>query len=119
MEYDSLDDVIAHADEVGVSKVEPFALILMTRCFLVRLLLFAPMRRFIINLTTLSSPTFDPNDVVKAFSALALRGMTSRLARMAGGSSVGAAAQTTSTTPALPIRRSICRRRICRSDRCS
>ncbi len=48
-------------------------------------------------------PTFDPNDVVKAFSALGFTGMTSRLARMAGGSAAGAVAQTASATPALPI----------------
>ncbi|MBF0991425.1 MAG: DNA polymerase I, partial [Atopobium sp.] len=103
VEYGSLDQVIAHADEVKGKVGENLRAHIDDALLSRKVATIRTDAPLDINLEDAKFPTFDPNDVVKAFSALGFTGMTSRLARMAGGSAAGAVAQTASATPALPI----------------
>ena len=103
VEYGSLDQVITHADEVKGKVGENLRAHIDDALLSRKVATIRTDAPLDINLDDAQFPTFDPNDVVKAFSALGFTGMTSRLARMAGGSAAGAATQTASATPALPI----------------
>ena len=103
VEYGSLDEVIAHADEVKGKVGENLRAHIDDALLSRKVATIRTDAPLDINLEDAQFPTFDPNDVVKAFSALGFTGMTSRLARMAGGSAAGSVAQTASATPALPI----------------
>jgi len=98
-----IDEVIAHADEVKGKVGENLRAHIDDALLSRKVATIRTDAPLDINLEDAQFPTFDPNDVVKAFSALGFTGMTSRLARMAGGSAAGAVAQTASATPALPI----------------
>ncbi|EPD77719.1 DNA polymerase I [Atopobium sp. oral taxon 199] len=84
VEYGSLDEVLAHADDVKGKMGENLRThkedaLLSRKVATIRT--DAPIA---INLADAKFPTFDQNAVVAAFSKLGFTGMTRRLARMAG-----------------------------------
>ena len=84
VQYGSLDEVIAHADEVKGKMGENLRAhiddaLLSRKVATIRT--DAPIE---LELADAKFPTFDPADVVAAFSALGFTGMTSRLVRLGG-----------------------------------
>lgn len=88
VEYGSLDGVIAHADEVKGKVGENLRAHIDDALLSKKVATIRTDAPIDINLADAKFPTFNPNDVVKAFSALGFTGMTSRLARMSGKSDV-------------------------------
>ena len=90
-QYGSLDEVLAHANEIKGKMGENLRThaddALVSR-EVARIRCDAPID---LNLDDARFPTFDPNKVVEAFSALGFTGMTRRLARL-GGEDVSIAA---------------------------
>jgi DNA polymerase-1 len=84
VQYGNLDEVIAHADEVKGKMGESLRAhiddaLLSRKVATIRT--DAPIE---LDLADAKFPTFDPEDVVSAFSALGFTGMTSRLVRLGG-----------------------------------
>ncbi len=84
VQYGSLDEVIAHADEVKGKMGENLRAhiddaLLSRKVATIRT--DAPIE---IDLADAKFPTFDPAEVTRAFSALGFTGMTGRLAKLAG-----------------------------------
>ena len=99
VQYGSLDEVIAHADEVKGKMGENLRAhiddaLLSRKVATIRT--DAPIE---LELADAKFPTFDPADVVSAFSALGFTGMTSRLVRLGGQDAASAAP--TFTVPAV------------------
>ena len=91
VQYGSLDEVIAHADEVPGKMGENLRAhvddaLLSRRVATIRT--DAPIE---LDLADARFPTFDPAEVARAFSALGFTGMTTRLVRLAGDGAVAAA----------------------------
>ena len=91
VQYGSLDEVIAHADEVKGKMGENLRAhvddaLLSRRVATIRT--DAPIE---LDLSDARFPTFDPAEVARAFSALGFTGMTTRLVRLAGSDAVTAA----------------------------
>ncbi len=91
VQYGSLDEVIAHADEVKGKMGENLRAhvddaLLSRRVATIRT--DAPIE---LDLSDARFPTFDPAEVARAFSALGFTGMTTRLVRLAGADAVAAA----------------------------
>ena len=91
VQYGSLDEVIAHADEVKGKMGENLRAhvddaLLSRRVATIRT--DAPIE---LDLADARFPTFDPAEVARAFSALGFTGMTTRLVRLAGEGAVAAA----------------------------
>ncbi len=91
VQYGSLDEVIAHADEVKGKMGENLRAhvddaLLSRRVATIRT--DAPIE---LDLDDARFPTFDPAEVARAFSALGFTGMTTRLVRLAGEGAVTAA----------------------------
>ena len=85
VQYGSLDDVIAHADEVKGKMGENLRAhiddaLLSRKVATIRT--DAPIQ---LDLADAKFPTFDPAQVVAAFSSLGFTGMTKRLVRLGGG----------------------------------
>ncbi len=84
VQYGSLDEVIAHADEVKGKMGENLRAhiddaLLSRKVATIRT--DAPIE---LDLADAKFPTFDPDEVTRAFSALGFTGMTGRLARLSG-----------------------------------
>ncbi|OUO60686.1 DNA polymerase I [Olsenella sp. An270] len=91
VQYGSLDEVIAHADEVPGKMGENLRAhvddaLLSRRVATIRT--DAPIE---LDLADARFPTFDPAEVARAFSALGFTGMTTRLVRLAGEGAEAAA----------------------------
>ncbi len=102
VEYGSLDEVLAHADEVKGKMGENLRMhkedaLLSRKVATIRT--DAPID---INLADAQFPTFDPNKVVAAFSKLGFTGMTGRLVRLAGEKGVSSANPQQTEAPADP-----------------
>ena len=102
VEYGSLDEVLAHADEVKGKMGENLRThkedaLLSRKVATIRT--DAPID---INLADAQFPTFDPNKVVAAFSKLGFTGMTGRLVRLAGEKGGSAANPQQTEAPAHP-----------------
>ena len=94
VQYGSLDEVVAHADEVKGKMGENLRAhiddaLLSRKVATIRT--DAPIQ---IELADAKFPTFDPTEVVRAFSALGFTGMTGRLVKLAGGNAAEVAAAT-------------------------
>ena len=76
VEYGSLDQVIAHADEVKGKVGENLRAHIDDALLSRKVATIRTDAPLDINLDDAKFPTFDPNDVVKAFSALGFTGMT-------------------------------------------
>ncbi len=91
VQYGSLDEVIAHADEVrgkmGENLRAHVADALLSRQ-VATIRTDAPLE---LDLADARFPTFDPAEVARAFSALGFTGMISRVVRLAGDDAVAAA----------------------------
>ena len=102
VQYGSLDEVVAHADEVKGKMGENLRAhiddaLLSRKVATIRT--DAPIQ---IELADAKFPTFDPAEVVRAFSALGFTGMTGRLVKLGGGNAaeVAAAAKAAGAQPA-------------------
>ena len=94
VQYGSLDEVVAHADEVKGKMGENLRAhiddaLLSRKVATIRT--DAPIQ---IELADAKFPTFDPAEVVRAFSALGFTGMTGRLVKLGGGNAAEVAAAT-------------------------
>ena len=93
VQYGSLDEVIAHADEVKGKMGESLRAhvddALLSR-EVARIRTDAPIE---LDLDDARFPTFDPAEVVRAFSALGFTGMTGRLLKLAGATPGSVTAQ--------------------------
>ena len=106
VQYGSLDEVIAHADEVKGKMGENLRAhiddaLLSRRVATIRT--DAPIE---LDLADAKFPTFDPTAVVAAFSALGFTGMTSRLVKLAGASAAdvaGVSAVTSGPEPKIEL----------------
>ncbi|MDO4848833.1 MAG: DNA polymerase I [Coriobacteriia bacterium] len=105
VQYGSLDEVIAHADEVKGKMGENLRAhiddaLLSRKVATIRT--DAPIE---LDLADAKFPTFDPDEVTRAFSALGFTGMTGRLAKLAGkkaSSAAPGAASAQAADPAAP-----------------
>ncbi|SEH66518.1 MULTISPECIES: DNA polymerase I [Atopobiaceae] len=95
VQYGNLDEVIAHADEVKGKMGENLRAhiddALLSRK-VATILTNAPIE---LELSDAKFPTFDPETVVEAFSALGFTGMTRRLVRLGGAEMPASARQAT------------------------
>ncbi len=99
VQYGSLDGVIAHADEVKGKMGENLRAhiddaLLSREVATIRT--DAPVE---LDLADAQFPTFDPAEVVQAFSALGFTGMTKRLVRLGGEDALAATASSALTIP--------------------
>ncbi|MDO4404505.1 MAG: DNA polymerase I [Atopobiaceae bacterium] len=88
-QYGSLDEVIAHADEVKGKMGENLRAHIDDALLSREVATIRTDAPLDLDLADAKFPTFDPADVVKAFSALGFTGMTGRLVRLGGGSMDG------------------------------
>lgn len=93
VQYGSLDEVIAHADEVKGKMGENLRAHIDDALVSRRVATIRTDAPIELDLADARFPTFDPTEVARAFSALGFTGMTSRLVRLAGEDAVAAARQ--------------------------
>ena len=91
VQYGSLDEVIAHADEVKGKMGENLRAHIDDALVSRRVATIRTDAPIELDLSDARFPTFDPAEVARAFSALGFTGMTSRLVRLAGDGAVAAA----------------------------
>ncbi|OUO47775.1 DNA polymerase I [Olsenella sp. An285] len=91
VQYGSLDEVIAHADEVKGKMGENLRAHIDDALVSRRVATIRTDAPIELDLSDARFPTFDPAEVARAFSALGFTGMTSRLVRLAGEDAVAAA----------------------------
>ena len=91
VEYGSLDEVIAHADEVKGKMGENLRAHIDDALVSRRVATIRTDAPIELDLSDARFPTFDPAEVARAFSALGFTGMTSRLVRLAGDDAVAVA----------------------------
>ena len=91
VQYGSLDEVIAHADEVPGKMGENLRAHVEDALVSRRVATIRTDAPIELDLSEARFPTFDPAEVARAFSALGFTGMTSRLVRLAGEGAVAAA----------------------------
>ena len=91
VQYGSLDEVIAHADEVKGKMGENLRAHVEDALVSRRVATIRTDAPIELELSDARFPTFDPAEVARAFSALGFTGMTSRLVRLAGEDAVAAA----------------------------
>ncbi|HIY51441.1 MAG TPA: DNA polymerase I [Candidatus Olsenella avicola] len=101
VQYGSLDEVIAHADEVKGKMGENLRAHIDDALVSRRVATIRTDAPIELDLSDARFPTFDPAEVARAFSALGFTGMTSRLVRLAGEDAV-AAARTAMSEEAAP-----------------
>ena len=89
--YGSLDEVIAHADEVPGKMGESLRAHVDDALVSRRVATIRTDAPIDLDLSDARFPTFDPAEVARAFSALGFTGMTTRLVRLAGEGAVAAA----------------------------
>ena len=94
VQYGSLDGVIAHADEVKGKMGENLRAHIDDALLSRKVATIRTDAPIDLDLADAQFPTFDPADVVKAFSALGFTGMTTRLVRLGGGDAAEIAAPT-------------------------
>ena len=93
VQYGSLDEVIAHADEVKGKMGDNLRAHIDDALVSRRVATIRTDAPIELDLADARFPTFDPTEVARAFSALGFTGMTSRLVRLAGEDAVAAARQ--------------------------
>ncbi|HJB55271.1 MAG TPA: DNA polymerase I [Candidatus Olsenella avistercoris] len=91
VQYGSLDEVIAHADEVKGKMGENLRAHIDDALVSRKVATIRTDAPIELDLSDARFPTFDPAEVARAFSALGFTGMTSRLVRLAGEDAVDAA----------------------------
>ncbi|MBM6775413.1 DNA polymerase I [Olsenella profusa] len=91
VQYGSLDEVIAHADEVKGKMGENLRAHVEDALVSRKVATIRTDAPIELDLADARFPTFDPAEVARAFSALGFTGMTSRLVRLAGDDAVAAA----------------------------
>ena len=91
VQYGSLDEVIAHADEVPGKMGENLRAHVDDALVSRRVATIRTDAPIELDLADARFPTFDPAEVARAFSALGFTGMTTRLVRLAGEGAVAAA----------------------------
>ena len=91
VQYGSLDEVIAHADEVKGKMGENLRTHIDDALISRRVATIRTDAPIELDLADARFPTFDPVEVTQAFSALGFTGMTGRLVRLAGEEAVAAA----------------------------
>ncbi|MBE5023759.1 DNA polymerase I [Olsenella sp. DSM 107455] len=91
VQYGSLDEVIAHADEVKGKMGENLRAHIDDALLSRRVATIRTDAPIDLDLSDARFPTFDPAEVARAFSALGFTGMTTRLVRLAGSDAVAAA----------------------------
>ena len=84
VQYGSLDEVIAHADEVKGKMGENLRAHVDDALVSRRVATIRTDAPIELDLSDARFPTFDPAEVARAFSALGFTGMTTRLVRLAG-----------------------------------
>uniref|UniRef100_UPI003AA8E6F8 5'-3' exonuclease n=1 Tax=Thermophilibacter provencensis TaxID=1852386 RepID=UPI003AA8E6F8 len=90
VQYGSLDEVIAHADEVKGKMGENLRAHIDDALVSRRVATIRTDAPIELELSDARFPTFDPAEVARAFSALGFTGMTTRLVRLAGDDAVSA-----------------------------
>ncbi len=101
VQYGSLDEVIAHADEVKGKMGENLRAHIDDALVSRRVATIRTDAPIELDLSDARFPTFDPAEVARAFSALGFTGMTTRLVRLAGeGAAEAARAALGETGPA-------------------
>lgn len=100
VQYGSLDEVIAHADEVKGKMGENLRAHIDDALVSRRVATIRTDAPIELELSDARFPTFDPAEVARAFSALGFTGMTSRLVRLAGDDAVAAAREALGTDDA-------------------
>lgn len=95
VEYGSLDEVIAHADEVKGKMGENLRAHVDDALLSRKVATIRTDAPIDLELSDARFPTFDPATVVRAFSALGFTGMTSRLVKLAGADAARIAASVT------------------------
>ena len=91
VQYGSLDEVIAHADEVKGKMGENLRAHIDDALVSRRVATIRTDAPIELDLSDARFPTFDPAEVARAFSALGFTGMTGRLVRLAGEDAMAAA----------------------------
>ena len=91
VQYGSLDEVIAHADEVKGKMGENLRAHVEDALVSRKVATIRTDAPIELELSDARFPTFDPAEVARAFSALGFTGMTTRLVRLAGDDAVSAA----------------------------
>ncbi|WP_455136602.1 DNA polymerase I [Thermophilibacter sp.] len=91
VQYGSLDEVIAHADEVKGKMGENLRAHVDDALVSRKVATIRTDAPIELDLADARFPTFDPAEVARAFSALGFTGMTTRLVRLAGEGAVEAA----------------------------
>ena len=91
VQYGSLDEVIAHADEIKGKMGENLRAHIDDALVSRKVATIRTDAPIELDLSDARFPTFDPVEVTRAFSALGFTGMTSRLVRLAGEDAVAAA----------------------------
>ena len=91
VQYGSLDEVIAHADEVKGKMGENLRAHVDDALVSRKVATIRTDAPIELELSDARFPTFDPVEVTRAFSALGFTGMTGRLVRLAGEDAVAAA----------------------------
>ena len=99
VQYGSLDEVIAHADEVKGKMGENLRAHIDDALLSRKVATIRTDAPIDLDLADARFPTFEPEEVVKAFSALGFTGMTKRLVRLGGGEMPEAEAAPTFTLP--------------------
>ena len=99
VQYGSLDEVIAHADEVKGKMGENLRAHIDDALLSRKVATIRTDAPIDLDLADAKFPTFEPEEVVKAFSALGFTGMTKRLVRLGGGEMPEAEAAPTFTLP--------------------
>ena len=99
VQYGSLDEVIAHADEVKGKMGENLRAHIDDALLSRKVATIRTDAPIDLDLADAKFPTFEPEEVVKAFSALGFTGMTKRLVRLGGGEMREAEAAPTFTLP--------------------
>ena len=107
VQYGSLDEVIAHADEVKGKMGENLRAHIDDALLSRKVATIRTDAPIDLDLADAKFPTFDPADVVKAFSALGFTGMTTRLVRLGGGDVAEAVAAPTFEVPAISTKASV------------
>ncbi len=102
VQYGSLDEVIAHADEVKGKMGENLRAHIDDALLSRKVATIRTDAPIDLDLADAKFPTFDPAQVVEAFSALGFTGMTKRLVRL-GGEDALAAAEESAPTFSLPV----------------
>ena len=100
VQYGSLDEVIAHADEVKGKMGENLRAHVEDALVSRKVATIRTDAPIELDLSDARFPTFDPAEVAHAFSALGFTGMTSRLVRLAGPEAAAAAREALGATDA-------------------